>query len=89
MYLLWAARLAPSDSIEKLVDDARSLVDSYLDGAGVLGWREAPDGASYEVVHVPPTARVHELDDVLYRIATEIRRKTGPNNEPPAPFSNE
>ena len=87
VFLLWAARLRPSDSIQKMVEEVRSLVDTYLDGAGVFGWREAADGSSYEMVALPPTARVSNLDDVLYRIATEIRTMAGPNNEPPAPVT--
>ena len=75
VYFLWASRLGPSDSIEMLIDEVGRLVNSYLDGAGVIAWREKADGASYEEADVPPTARVHDLDDVLYRIASEIRRK--------------
>ena len=85
MYFLWAARLGPSDNINKMIEKVQTLVNTYLDGAGVFGWREASSGASYEIVPVPVTARVSGLDDVLYRIATEIRRLAGPNNEPPAP----
>ena len=84
MYFLWAARLGPSDSIQKMVREVRSLTDTYLDGAGVFGWREAPDGLSYEIVPLPPAARVSDLDDVLHRVATEIRRMAGPANKPPA-----
>lgn len=85
MYFLWAARLGPSDSLEKMVREVRSLIDTYLDGAGVFGWREARDGQSYEMVPLPPTDRVSDLDDVLHRVATEIRRIAGPENKPPPP----
>ena len=85
MYFLWAARLRPSDSITKMVSEVRSLVDTYLDSAGVFGWQEAADGSAYEMVPLPLTARVSNLDDVLYRIATEVRSMAGPNNEPPPP----
>ena len=85
MYFLWAARLRPSDNIRKMIEEVQTLVNTYLDGAGVFGWREAANGGSYEIVPVPATARVSDLDDVLYRIATEIRRMAGPDNEPPAP----
>ncbi len=87
VYLLWAARLRPSDTIEDIVQEVDSLTNSYLDGAGIVGWREGADQASYEFVKLPGEARAHELDDVLYRIATEIRRKAGPDNEPPPPFT--
>ena len=84
-YFLWAARLGPSDDIAKMVEDLRRLTDTYLDGAGVFGWRENGDETAYEVVPLPATARVHGLDDVLHRIASEIRDNTGPDNEPPPP----
>ena len=84
-YLLWAARLTPTEEIGGMIEEAQQLVNTYLDGAGVLGWRESDDGASYEIVPLPPSARVSHLDDVLYRIATEIRRKAGPDNQPPLP----
>ena len=86
-YFLWAARLGPADRIERMVEELQSLVNTYLDGAGVLGWRETGDGTAYEVVPLPAAARVSDLDDVLYRIATEIRRAAGPDNEPPPPVS--
>ncbi|MYI86420.1 MAG: hypothetical protein F4081_06465 [Dehalococcoidia bacterium] len=88
-YLLWAARLRPSDEIDRMVEEVQQLVNTYLDGAGVLGWREADDGRSYEIVPLPASARVSDLDDVLYRIATEIRRMAGPDNEPPPPVGRE
>ena len=84
-YFLWAARLGPSDRIERMVEDVRVLVDTYLDGAGVFGWRESADETAYEVVPLPATGRAHDLDDVLHRIASEIRDNTGPDNEPPPP----
>ncbi|MYD65886.1 MAG: hypothetical protein F4X26_07930 [Chloroflexi bacterium] len=76
VYLLWAARLGPSETVEDIVQEAQSLTNSYLDGAGVLCWQEAVDGTSYELVNLPNQARVHELDDVLYRIATAIQQGT-------------
>ena len=87
MYFLWAARLGPSDTIGQMVDEVQLLVNTYLDGAGVLGWREVPGGSSYEIVPPLPVARVSDLDDVLYKIASEIRRLAGPDNEPPQPVT--
>ncbi|MCY3921665.1 MAG: hypothetical protein OXG27_04640 [Chloroflexi bacterium] len=86
MYFLWAARLRPSDDIRKMIEEVQQLVNTYLDGAGVFGWRESAHESSYEIVPVPVAARVSVLDDVLYRIATEIRTMAGPDNEPPAPI---
>ena len=85
MYFLWGARLAPSDDIEKMVREVQLLVNTYLDGAGLLGWQDAPDGMSYEIVSLPGTAQVSGLDDVLHRIASEIQGMAGSNNEPPPP----
>ena len=86
-YFLWAARLRPSDRIADMVGEVQELVNTYLDGAGVFGWRENADETAYEAVPLPATAtaRVSNLDDVLHRIASEIRNMAGPDNEPPPP----
>ena len=84
-YFLWAARLGPSDRIDRMVDEVRALADTYLDGAGVFGWRENANETAYEVVPLPAAARAHDLDNVLHRIASEIHDNTGPDNEPPPP----
>lgn len=88
-YFLWAARLRVEtkrpERIHRLVDEARALVDTYLDGAGIVCWRLADSGASYTMVPLPANAVVTSLDDVLYRIQSEIARRVGPNGEPPAP----
>jgi hypothetical protein len=89
MYLLWGARLRladessnPAETIDKLAAEARALVDTYLDGAGIFAWRRGDGG--YEAVPLPAAARVTDLDDVLYRIATEIRQ-LAPDGVPPPP----
>jgi hypothetical protein len=82
-YFLWAARLGPKDRIDRMVKEAQALVKTYLDGAGVVAWQEG-DGR-YELVGVPPTERVSDVDDVLYRIASEIKRLTQADGKPPAP----
>ncbi|MGH3692178.1 MAG: hypothetical protein ACRDT7_18730, partial [Microbacterium sp.] len=71
-YFLWAARLRPGDSIEKMANEAQALINTYLDGAGLFAW-QAADGA-YDAAPLPAAARVTDLDDVIYRIATEIRQ---------------
>lgn len=73
-YMLWAARLSPDDSVEKMVREAAALVDSYLDGAGVVAWRTNAAEDGYELVTLPRNARVVALDDVLWRIEDEIKR---------------
>jgi hypothetical protein len=88
-YFLWAARLrttgkSPED-IKRLISEAQALVNTYLDGAGLFAWRVNAVGDGYESVPVPASAQVTDLDDVLYRIATEIRQLIGPTGEPPKP----
>ena len=88
-YFLWAARLRESgpldssgrrkwaeDRIGKLVTEAQALVNTYLDGAGIYAWKLKQDRSGYEPVPLPRQAQVSSLDDVLYRIASEINRAT-------------
>lgn len=90
-YFLWAARLRTEarqpDRVARLIDEAEALRDSYLDGAGLVAWRARADGNGYECVRPPANARVTELDDTLYRIASEISRLLGPGGLPPAPVT--
>ena len=88
-YFLWAARLrtdagAKSDNIAKLLSEAQALVNTYLEGAGVFAWRERANKTGYEGVPIPPAARVSDLDDVLHRISSEIRKLVQPTGSPPA-----
>lgn len=86
-YFLWAARLEPGkDRVGALMREARALTETYLDGAGIFAWRphEARDG--YEAVPFPVSERVTTLDDVLYRIASEINRLVDDDGRPPPPF---
>lgn len=83
-YFLWAARLEPGkDNIDRLVREAKALVDTYLDGAGIFAWIGNDAGTSYEHVPLPDTARVQELDDVLHRIASEIDAMLDTEKRPP------
>jgi hypothetical protein len=88
-YFLWAARMRTdtqkaNDNIEKLVAEAQTLVNTYLDGAGLIAW-EARSGGGYQPVPLPTQARVSTLDDVLHRIASEIRTRVGSGTQPPPP----
>jgi hypothetical protein len=86
-YFMWAARLrtgARPDNIETLRREAQVLIDTYLEGAGILAWRSNALGNAYEVVPLAPGTQVTALDDVLYRVATEIRR-LAPGGTPPPP----
>lgn len=89
-YFLWAARLRTEgpgqpDLIARLVREAEALRNSYLDGTGIIAWRTAASGEAYEPVRLPDSAQVSELDDVLYRIESEIRRLLGPSGRTPEP----
>lgn len=85
-YFLWAARLEPGrDRIETLVREVRGLIDTYLDGAGLFAWQPS-DAGGYEPVDIPERARVTTLDDVLYRIASEINSLVDARGEPPPPI---
>jgi hypothetical protein len=86
-YFLWGARLkrtgrpANDDNIEKLIREAKALVDTYLDGAGIFAWEER--GGAYHPVPLPVHAGVMVLDDVLHRIESEIKDKMPEGQVPP------
>jgi hypothetical protein len=84
-YFLWAARLSPTDDVAMMTREAQTLVKTYLEGAGIVAWKERDDHAGYEAVSMPPADRVSTVDDVLYRIATEIRQIAPPGEQPPPP----
>jgi hypothetical protein len=90
-YFLWAARLRTTgrnpEVLSRLIVEASALRDSYLDGAGLIAWRERDDGSGYEGLTLPTNARVTELDDTIYRIASQINRLTGPGGKPPEPVT--
>jgi hypothetical protein len=89
-YFLWAARLKTEgtrspDNINRLVAEATALSNSYLDGTGLVAWRANALGGGYEAVELPAAARVTDLDDVLYRIQSEISLLLGPAGQTPPP----
>lgn len=87
-FFLWAARLDPGkrDTVDRMAEGTRSVVNTYLDGAGVFAWQENASGTAYEAVQVPPASRTSGLDDVLYRIASEIHKAAGRDGETPPPI---
>lgn len=86
-FFLWAARLDPlkRDSVDRMADGAQSVVNTYLDGAGVFAWKENTGGTGYEAAPVPARSRISDLDDVLYRIASEINKAAGKDGRAPPP----
>lgn len=86
-FFLWAARLDPGrrDRLGALVREARILVNTYLDGAGIVAWQPVAGAKGYRALSLPQDARVPTLDDVLYRIASEINRAVSETGKPPDP----
>jgi hypothetical protein len=84
-YFLWAARMSSKDRIVKMVAETQALVKTYLDGAGIVAWRENATGDGYELVPIPRADQVSAIDDVLYRIASEINTIAPEGQQPPAP----
>jgi hypothetical protein len=80
-YFLWAARLRDRDDPQKMVSEAQALVKTYLEGAGVYAWRST--GGGYVPVALPALDRVSSVDDVLYRIASELRQLAPSGQAPP------
>ena len=78
-FFLWAARLhtgvGKKDDIATMAREAQALVNSYLDGVGIAAWRIDAAGSAYDPVPIPQEASITALDDVLYRIASFIRRQ--------------
>lgn len=86
-FFLWAARLDATrgDKVARMADEAQGLVNTYLDGAGVFAWQVNHEATGYEAVDLPMRSRVADLDDVLYRVASEIRKAAGKDGKPPPP----
>jgi hypothetical protein len=82
-YFLWGARLSSVDHTEKMVNEVQGLVRTYLEGAGLVAWRAVGEG--YKIVPLPTADRVSTIDDVLYRIASDIKAIAAPGTQPPAP----
>jgi hypothetical protein len=95
-YFLWAARLRDtaatagarrretSDPLAKLVTEAQALVNTYLEGAAIVAWKPRGGDAGYEPVGVPQSGRVMRLDDLVHRVAAEIR-EMAPEGRVPTP----
>lgn len=87
-YFLWAARLRTDkqpDDIRRLIQEAQDLVNTYFEGAAVMAWRESTSNAGYESIPIPQTGRITKIDDVLYRIESEISQLTSQTGTVPPP----
>jgi hypothetical protein len=77
VYFLWCARMKPeADRLDKMVREVRALTETYLDGAGIFAYRANKGGTAYEIVSLPWSDRVVDLDDVVHRIANQINDLT-------------
>jgi hypothetical protein len=63
-----------------MVEEAQALVKTYLEGAGIVAWHE--HNGHYAAI--PLKERISTVDDVLYRIASEITKIAPAGQEPPA-----
>jgi hypothetical protein len=88
VYSLWAARMRPGDEVKKMIDEARTLTDTYCDGVGIYAFRMDPAATGYEPAPLSKgvSERVTSLDTVLDLIAAQIRQimSEHDNRVPPA-----
>jgi hypothetical protein len=84
-YFVWGARLRPQDQVSRMVREVQYLVKTYLDGAGIIAWREKADGSGYETVTVPQEDRVSSVDEILHYIESEIISIAKPGAPIPPP----
>ena len=74
-----------ADNVALLVREADALVKTYLDGAGLFAWRANEAGTGYQPVPLAASERVTELDDLLHRIASQIKQLARAQGGTPAP----
>lgn len=86
---MWGARLRTTgrrrDNVDRLLVEAKALVDTYLEGSALFAWQEREDRDGYVTVDVPASGRVMQLDSILQRMAGDIRALVGPGGEAPGP----
>lgn len=87
VFVVWAARLVSRAEYPRMVEDAQSLRDTYLDGVGIFGYVVNEAGTGYDQVMPRPSvaARVASLDNVLDMMAAEIQSimQSNGNRVPP------
>ena len=86
-YFMWAARLKGEgrrDKMDTLVREAGVLVETYLEGAGILAWHERADRRGYETTRLPKGSPIGSLDDIMDKVTATIRR-LAPEGKAPAP----
>ncbi len=75
--------MRPNDDIGRMVTESQALVKTYLEGAGIIAWRDAD--RRYKAVDIPMAERVSTVDNILYRIASEIKSFAPAGKAPPPP----
>lgn len=85
-YFVWGARLGSKDRVHQMVREVQYLVKTYLDGAGIIAWREKADGSGYETVRIPQEDRVSTVDEILHYIESEILSIAKPGGPIPPPI---
>lgn len=83
VYSLWAARMRPDDDVQKMINEAGTLTETYCDGVGIYAFRERPSGEGYEPTPLSKgvAARVTSLDSVLDLIAAQIKQIMAEHND--------
>lgn len=74
VYTIWAARLSTPDEFGKMIEDARALTATYVDGVGIYGFMKnvTDDGYVATSISRGVSERVTSLDNVLDLISAEI-----------------
>lgn len=73
-FLLWGATLSDRDNPQRMVNEIATIVATYLDGAGIVAWRERQQEDGYELADLPSTPSVETIDIALWRIESEISK---------------
>jgi hypothetical protein len=73
-FLLWGATLSERDNPKRMVREIATIVATYLDGAGIVAWREKPQEDGYELASLPDMPSVETIDVALWRIESEISK---------------
>ena len=76
VYVLWAARVTKPKEITKMIDEAQSLTQTYLDGVGIYAFQLKDDKSGYQPAPITQgvRGRVTSLDSVLAKIAAQIKQ---------------
>ena len=83
VYSLWAARMRPDDQLKTMIEQARVLTETYSDGVGIYAFEVNELGTGYVASTLPKnvSARVTSLDNVLGKIAAQIRQIMRQNDD--------